>query len=138
MSRIGDWEEREYIRVYRGGLALRLLDQLASHPGTFDTLEERMDITLKLDTRYHARQREKGGNQEKKPLVTGSNPSRPPQCSSSERSHHKKNKKGKKSQASNKKPHASLLNKDNKVIGSEKKRRIKEGLCTYCGGKYPI
>ncbi|MBW0531233.1 hypothetical protein O181_070948 [Austropuccinia psidii MF-1] len=97
-----------------------------------------MDITLELDTRYHERQKEKGGNQEKKPHVTGSNSSRPLQGSSSKRTHHKKNKKGKQSQASNDTPHAALLNKDNKLIGSEKERRIKEGLCTYCGGKHPI
>ncbi|MBW0512772.1 hypothetical protein O181_052487 [Austropuccinia psidii MF-1] len=97
-----------------------------------------MDITLGLDTRYHERQKEKGSNQEKKPPATGSNSSRPPQYSSSKRPHHKKNKKGKKVQASKDKPHSSLLNKDNKLIGSEKERRIKEVLCTYCGGKHPI
>ncbi|MBW0492684.1 hypothetical protein O181_032399 [Austropuccinia psidii MF-1] len=89
-----------------------------------------MDVTLELDTRYHERKKEKGGTQEKKPLVPGSNPSRPPQGSSSKRPRHKKNKKGK--------PHTALLNKDNKLIGSEKERRIQEGLCTYCGGKHPI
>ncbi|MBW0488574.1 hypothetical protein O181_028289 [Austropuccinia psidii MF-1] len=88
--------------------------------------------------RYHERQKEKGGNQEKKPPVIGSNPSRPPQCSSSKKPHYKKNKKGKKFQSSKDKPHAAILNKDNKLICSENERRIKEGLCTYCGGKHPI
>ncbi|MBW0510687.1 hypothetical protein O181_050402 [Austropuccinia psidii MF-1] len=97
-----------------------------------------MVTTLELDTRYHARQEEKGSHQENKPPLTGSDPSRPPQDSSSKRPHHKKNKKGKKFQASKDKPHFVLLNKDNKLIGSEKERRIKEGLCTYCGGKHPI
>ncbi|MBW0573783.1 hypothetical protein O181_113498 [Austropuccinia psidii MF-1] len=53
ISRIRDWVERAYIHVYRRGLASRLLDQLASYPGNFDTLQELMDITLELDTRYH-------------------------------------------------------------------------------------
>ncbi|MBW0560227.1 hypothetical protein O181_099942 [Austropuccinia psidii MF-1] len=97
-----------------------------------------MDITLELDTKYHERRKEKDGNQEKKPPVSGSNPSRPPQVSSSKRPHHKTNKKGKQLQASKDKPHASLLKKDNKFIGSEKERMIKEVLCTYCGGKHPI
>ncbi|MBW0527336.1 hypothetical protein O181_067051 [Austropuccinia psidii MF-1] len=97
-----------------------------------------MDITLQLDTRYHERQKEKGGNQEKKPPVNGTNPSRPPQNSCSKRPHQRKNKKGKQFHSSKDKPHAALLNKDNKLIGSEKERRIKEGLCTYCGGKHPI
>ncbi|MBW0489039.1 hypothetical protein O181_028754 [Austropuccinia psidii MF-1] len=138
MSRIGDWGERAYIHVYRRGLASRRLDQLDSYPGNFDTLQELMDITLELDTRYHGRQKEKGSHQEKKPPVTGSNSSRPPKDSSSRRPHQKKNKKGKQFQDSRDKPHSALLNKDNKLIGSEKERRIKEGLCSYCVGKNPI
>ncbi|MBW0522991.1 hypothetical protein O181_062706 [Austropuccinia psidii MF-1] len=138
MSRIGDWGERAYIHVYRRGLASRNLDQLPSYPGNFNTRQELMDITLDLDTRYHERQKEKGSHQDKKPPVTGSNSSRTPQDPSSKRPHHKKNKKGKQFKVSKDKPHSALLNKDNKLIGSEKKRRIKEGLCTYCGGKHPI
>ncbi|MBW0562588.1 hypothetical protein O181_102303 [Austropuccinia psidii MF-1] len=138
MSRIGDWRERAYIHVHRIELASRSLDQLASHPGTFDTLQEIMGITLESDTRYHERQKEKGGNQEKKTPVPGSNPSRPPQGSSSKRPHHKKNKKGKQSQASNDNTHVALLNEHNKLLFSEKERRIKEGLCTYCGEKHTV
>ncbi|MBW0481135.1 hypothetical protein O181_020850 [Austropuccinia psidii MF-1] len=77
-----------------------------------------MDITLELDTRYHERQKEKGENQGKKPPVTGSNASIPLQDSYSKRLHHKRNNKGKKSQVSKDKPHAALLNKDNRFIGS--------------------
>ncbi|MBW0543866.1 hypothetical protein O181_083581 [Austropuccinia psidii MF-1] len=138
MSRIGDWGERAYIHVYRRGLASRTLDQLASYAVNFDTLQEMMEITLQLDTRYHERQKEKGSHQEKKPHVTGSNFSRLPWNSSSRRAHHKKNKKGKQFQSSKDKPHSALLNKDNKLICSEKERRIKEGLCTYSGGKHSI
>ncbi|MBW0517663.1 hypothetical protein O181_057378 [Austropuccinia psidii MF-1] len=138
MSRIGDWEERAYIHVYRRGLASRPFNQLASYPGKSDTLQDLMDITLELDTRYHERQKEKGSHQERKPPVTGSIPSRPPQDSSSKRPHHRKNRKGKQFQASEDKPHSTLLNNNNKLIGSEKDRRIKEGLCTYFGGKNPI
>ncbi|MBW0538470.1 hypothetical protein O181_078185 [Austropuccinia psidii MF-1] len=112
ISRIGDWGERAYIHIYRRGLASILLDQLASHPGILDNLQEIMYFTLELDTRYHKRQKEKGGNQENKPPVTGSNPSRPPQGSSSKRPHHKNDKKSNQFQASKDKPHASLLNKD--------------------------
>ncbi|MBW0523640.1 hypothetical protein O181_063355 [Austropuccinia psidii MF-1] len=97
-----------------------------------------MDITLELDTRYHERQKEKHSHQERKPPISGSNSFKPPQISSSKRPYHRKNKKGKHFQVSKDKPHASLLTKDNKLIGSEKERRIKEGLCTYCGGKHPI
>ncbi|MBW0567371.1 hypothetical protein O181_107086 [Austropuccinia psidii MF-1] len=79
ISIIGEWGERAYIHVYRRGLASRRLGQLASYPGNFDTIQELMDITLELDTRYHERQKEKGSHQEKKPPVTGSNSSRPSQ-----------------------------------------------------------
>ncbi|MBW0574392.1 hypothetical protein O181_114107 [Austropuccinia psidii MF-1] len=81
---------------------------------------------------------EKGGNQEKKTPINGSYPSRPPQNSFQKRPHIEKIKKGKQFQSSKDNPHAALLNKDHKLIGSEKEKRIKEGLCTYCGGKHPI
>ncbi|MBW0525566.1 hypothetical protein O181_065281 [Austropuccinia psidii MF-1] len=97
-----------------------------------------MEITLKLDTRYHERNKEKVSHQEKKPPITGSNSSKPPQSSSSKEPDHRKNKKGNNFQVSKDKPHASLLNKDNKLVGSEKERRIKEGLCNYCGRKHPF
>ncbi|MBW0501105.1 hypothetical protein O181_040820 [Austropuccinia psidii MF-1] len=118
MSRIGDWRERAYTNFYRRQLASKILDQLASYPGNFDTLQELMDITLKLDTRYHESQKEKGSHQEKKPPVAGSNSSRPPQDSYSKGPHNKKEKKGKQFQASKDKPHSALLNKDNKLMGS--------------------
>ncbi|MBW0463642.1 hypothetical protein O181_003357 [Austropuccinia psidii MF-1] len=115
LSRIGDWGERAYIHVYRRGLASRPLDQLASYPGNSDSLQELMDITLELDTRYHERQKEKGSIQEKKLLVTGSNYFSPPQDSPSKRPHHNKNNKGKQFQVSKDKPHYALLNKENKL-----------------------
>ncbi|MBW0568097.1 hypothetical protein O181_107812 [Austropuccinia psidii MF-1] len=138
MSRIGDLGERAYIHVYRRGLASRLLDQFASHPGKFDSLQELMDITLELDTRYHERQKEKGSHQEKKPPISGANSSKPPQSSSSKKPYHRNNKKGKNFQVSKDKPHAALPTKDNKSIGSEKDRRSKEVLCNYFGGKKPF
>ncbi|MBW0482866.1 hypothetical protein O181_022581 [Austropuccinia psidii MF-1] len=33
------------------------------------------------------------------------------------------------------KPRSSLLNRDHRLMGSEKERRIKEGLCAYLGGR---
>ncbi|MBW0535475.1 hypothetical protein O181_075190 [Austropuccinia psidii MF-1] len=79
-----------------------------------------MDITLELDTRYYERQKENGGHQDKNTPVTGSNPFRLLQDSSSKEPHHKKRKKGKNIQVSKDKPHAALLNKGIKLIGSEK------------------
>ncbi|MBW0571594.1 hypothetical protein O181_111309 [Austropuccinia psidii MF-1] len=97
-----------------------------------------MDITLELDTRYQERNREKGINQQKKNSISGSNSTKPPQSSSSKNPYHRKNKKGKNFQLSKDKPHAALLTMDKKSMGFEKERRIKEGLCNYCGGKHPF
>ncbi|MBW0467492.1 hypothetical protein O181_007207 [Austropuccinia psidii MF-1] len=97
-----------------------------------------MNITLELHTRYHERQKEKGNQEEKKPPIVGSNPSKPPKLSSSKKPYHRKNKKGKNFQVSKDKPHPAFLTEDKKLIGSENDRRIKEGLLNYCGGKHPF
>ncbi|MBW0593741.1 hypothetical protein O181_133456, partial [Austropuccinia psidii MF-1] len=55
VSGIGDWGKRALIHHLRKGLASRILDQLASHPSNIDSLQDLMDISLELDTRYHER-----------------------------------------------------------------------------------
>ncbi|MBW0485013.1 hypothetical protein O181_024728 [Austropuccinia psidii MF-1] len=136
MSRIKFWQESAHIHLYRRGLASRLLAQLASHLGIFDSLQELMDITLELQTRYHERRKKKGSHQEKKRPISQSNYFMLPQNSSSKKLSHRKNKKGKNFQVSKAMPHAALLTQDNKLIGSEKERMIKEGLCNHCGEKH--
>ncbi|MBW0496406.1 hypothetical protein O181_036121 [Austropuccinia psidii MF-1] len=121
VSRIGDWGERALINNFRKGLPSSILDQLASNPSRVDSLQDLMEVTLELDTRYHERQKEKGHHKEKKPEASKSNSSHPQNYSSSS---HKKKKNFKKRD----KPHSSLLNKDFKLMNSEKERRIKEGL----------
>ncbi|MBW0477258.1 hypothetical protein O181_016973 [Austropuccinia psidii MF-1] len=91
-----------------------------------------MNISLELDTRYDERQKEKNLHQEKKPESSKSNSSHHQNSASS--SHKKKNFHSQKRE----KPHSSLLNKDFKLQGPGKERRIKEGLCTYCGGKHSL
>ncbi|MBW0556624.1 hypothetical protein O181_096339 [Austropuccinia psidii MF-1] len=131
VSRIGDWGERALIHHFRKGLSSRIVDQLASHPSNIDSLQDLMDITLELDTGYHERQKERNHHQEKKPEASKSSLSHQQNSSSSS---HKKNFHAQKRH----KPHSSLLNKDFKLKGSEKERRIKEGFCTYCGGKHSL
>ncbi|MBW0548934.1 hypothetical protein O181_088649 [Austropuccinia psidii MF-1] len=89
-----------------------------------------MDVTLELDTRYHERKKEKNHYQEKKPEAPRSSTSHSQNSSSS--SHKKKN------IQKRDKPHYSLLNKDFKLLNSEKERRIKECLWTYYGGKHSL
>ncbi|MBW0588427.1 hypothetical protein O181_128142 [Austropuccinia psidii MF-1] len=122
VSRIGDWGERALIHRFKKGFPLKRLYQSASHPSRIDSLQDLMDVTLELDTRYHERQKEK------KPEASKSIPTHPQNSSSS--SHEKK-----KNFQKRDKPHSSLLNKDFKSMNSEKERRIKERLCTYFGGK---
>ncbi|MBW0497033.1 hypothetical protein O181_036748, partial [Austropuccinia psidii MF-1] len=124
VSRIGNWGERVLIHHFRKGLA--------SHSSNIDSLQDLMDVSLELDTSYHERQKEKNHHQEKKPEASKSNSSHHQNSSSS--SHKKKNFHSQKRD----KPHSSLLNKDLKLKGSKKERRIKEGLCTYCGGKHSL
>ncbi|MBW0473681.1 hypothetical protein O181_013396 [Austropuccinia psidii MF-1] len=57
VSRIGDWGERALVHHFRKGLDSRILDQLATHPSRIDSLQDLMDVTLELDTRYHERER---------------------------------------------------------------------------------
>ncbi|MBW0555580.1 hypothetical protein O181_095295 [Austropuccinia psidii MF-1] len=125
-SRIGDWGESALIHHFRKGIASRILDQLASHPSNIDSLQDIMDISLELDTRYHERQKEKTPEASKSNSSHNQNSSR---SSHEKRSFHSQKRD---------KPHSSLLNKDFKLKGSEKERRIKEGLCTYCGGKHSL
>ncbi|MBW0537006.1 hypothetical protein O181_076721 [Austropuccinia psidii MF-1] len=72
LSRIGDWGERALIYHFRKGFPSRILDQFISHPSRIDSLQDLMDITLELDTRYHERQNEKTHHQEKKPEASKS------------------------------------------------------------------
>ncbi|MBW0513496.1 hypothetical protein O181_053211 [Austropuccinia psidii MF-1] len=85
---IRDWGERALIYHFRRGLASRILNRLASHPSRIDSLQDLIDITLELDTRYHERQKEKNCHQEKTPETSKSNSSHPKNYSSS--SHRKK------------------------------------------------
>ncbi|MBW0496543.1 hypothetical protein O181_036258 [Austropuccinia psidii MF-1] len=124
VSRIGDLGERALIHHFSKVLPSRILEHSASHPSRIDSLQDLMDITLELDTSYHERQKEKSNHQEKKPEASKSNPSHP---QNSTRSSQKK-----KNFQKRDKPHSSFLNKDFKLMNSEKERRIKEGLRTYC------
>ncbi|MBW0468527.1 hypothetical protein O181_008242 [Austropuccinia psidii MF-1] len=88
-----------------------------------------MDVTLELDTRYHERKKERNNCKEKKTEASKSSCSHHQNSSTS--NHKKKDFRVKKRD----KPHSSPLEKDHRLMGSEKEQRIKEALCAYCGGK---
>ncbi|MBW0587607.1 hypothetical protein O181_127322 [Austropuccinia psidii MF-1] len=112
-----------------------IISERDCHPGSWMSvtpiLQDLMDVTLELDTRYHERQKEKSHHQEKKPEASKLISSHPQNSSSPS---HKKKKNFQKRD----KPHSSLLNKDFKLMNSEEERTIKEGLCIYCGGKHSL
>ncbi|MBW0474580.1 hypothetical protein O181_014295 [Austropuccinia psidii MF-1] len=112
VSRIGDWIERALIHHFRKGLPLRILHQLASHPSRIESLQDSMDITLEIDTRYHERKKEKRHHQEKNPEASKSNSSHPKNSSNSNQK--------KKNFKKRDKHHSSLLNKDFKLMNYEK------------------
>ncbi|MBW0483328.1 hypothetical protein O181_023043 [Austropuccinia psidii MF-1] len=78
VSRIGDWGERALSHHFKKGLPSSNLDQLASNPSIINSLQDLMEITLALDTRYHQRQKEKNNHQE----ALNSNTSHPQNSSS--------------------------------------------------------
>ncbi|MBW0573027.1 hypothetical protein O181_112742 [Austropuccinia psidii MF-1] len=82
VSRIEDWGERALIDYFRKGFTSRILDQLTSHPSKIDSLQDLMNITLEIDTRYHERKNEKSHHQEKKPEASKSSSSHPQNSSS--------------------------------------------------------
>ncbi|MBW0498437.1 hypothetical protein O181_038152 [Austropuccinia psidii MF-1] len=131
VSQIGDWGGRALIHHFRKGFPSRSLDQLVSHPSRIYSLQDLLDINLELDTRYHERQKEKSHHHQKEPETSKSNFSQPKNSPSSSQ-------KQKKNFQKRDKPHSSLLNKYFKLMNSKKERRIKEGLCTYCGGKHSL
>ncbi|MBW0481964.1 hypothetical protein O181_021679 [Austropuccinia psidii MF-1] len=91
-----------------------------------------MDVTLEPDTRYQERKKEKNHHEEKN--TEASNSSFSHNQNSWNSSHKKENFIVQKRD----KPHYSILDQDHKMMGSEKERRIKEGLHTYCGGKHSL
>ncbi|MBW0583697.1 hypothetical protein O181_123412, partial [Austropuccinia psidii MF-1] len=105
VSRIGDWGERALIHHFRKGFPYRILDQLASHSSKINSLQDLMDVTLELDTRYHERQNEKSHHQEKKPEASKSSSFYPQKAPGS-------NQKKRKNFHKRDKPHSSLLNQD--------------------------
>ncbi|MBW0588467.1 hypothetical protein O181_128182 [Austropuccinia psidii MF-1] len=98
----------------RKGLVSRILDQLDHQPLIIDSLQDLVDFTLELDTRYHERQKEKNHFQEKKSKA--SKPSFHYTQNSSSSSCEKKNFRFQKRD----KPHSSLLNKVQKMLLKKK------------------
>ncbi|MBW0470774.1 hypothetical protein O181_010489 [Austropuccinia psidii MF-1] len=107
VSRIDDWGEKAYINHFR--------KELASHSSTVYSLQDFIDVTLELNTRYHERKKEKNHSQEKNTEASKSSSLNSQNSSSSWHNMKKKSNFKKRD-----KSHYSLLNKDHKSMGSEK------------------
>lgn len=139
-TKISDWGERALMYHFRKGLPSRLLDQLAVHQAPLDSLQDLMSATLDYDTRFHERTKEK--------KFTTSTPSTSTHVK--EKMHsidHKKPTRSKNFKTSkpvfrdakpSQKDIPSHLNTDWTLKNQEKERRVKGGLCTYCGEKHKI
>ncbi|MBW0553055.1 hypothetical protein O181_092770 [Austropuccinia psidii MF-1] len=87
-----------------------------------------MDINLELDTRYHERKKANIDHKEKKPEASKSNSSHPHSSSSS-------NQKKKRNFQKRDKRHSSFLNKEFKLINSEKKEESRRAYLPILGGR---
>ncbi|MBW0515640.1 hypothetical protein O181_055355 [Austropuccinia psidii MF-1] len=72
-------QELENLRMKESGHVSFYIADFRSLISSIGDWGERAYIHVYRNTRYHERQKEKGSHQEKKPPVTGSNSSRPPQ-----------------------------------------------------------
>ncbi|MBW0468852.1 hypothetical protein O181_008567 [Austropuccinia psidii MF-1] len=100
----------------------RVLDQLSSHLSIIYSLQDLMEVTLDLDTKYHEREKEKNYVQERKTEASKSDYS----CYQNSLSSNQKKKSFHFKKRDN--LHSSFLNKDFKLMGSEKERIVKEVL----------
>ncbi|MBW0469105.1 hypothetical protein O181_008820 [Austropuccinia psidii MF-1] len=117
----------------RRRLPSSILDKLYSHPSKIHSLQDSMDVTLELVIRYHERKKENNHFKENKTEATKLSSS---QSGNNSSSSHKKNKNY--SIWKRNKHNPSLFNDYHRLKGSEKERRLKEGLFSYSSGKKRI
>ena len=119
------------------GLPFQILDLLAQQGESILTLGDLMDATLKINVRHHERQKEKRreastvhppAKKDLKPTTATS--SQTPTAPKSQQSA---------SKPTSKVPsEISKVLSDGKLQSDEKDRRMKAGLCLYCGGAHKL
>jgi len=146
-TKISDWGERALMYHFRKGLPSRILDQLSVHQVPLNSLQDLMKATLDYDTRYHERVKEKQTHHPTSSSFKEKTSHSSPQVSSRPHQHKKKNfnrpqpqpqKKTFPSSSTSSNPIRPLLSRNGTLKAAEKERRVKEGLCTYCGGKHKL
>ena len=140
-----EWNDAAFAFHFRKGLPSRITDQLALTGLRLTTLQQLIDRTIELDNCYHDKMRfNKKSDPSSSTAKTADsskqyhNPSKKPQHNS----------KPSTSSSSNPAPTSSkvkkfvdtplVVDKDGHLVGSERARREKEGLCMYCGGKHEL
>ena len=140
-TKIPDWGEKALMYHFRKGLPSRLLDQLAVHQGPLDSLQDLMKTVLDYDIRYHERQKEKTSTSHHSSSSKPSNRQAPPSFNTRpQRNWNSKPRKDSNNFQPSRLQHQSFshLHKDGTLKHAERERRIKAGLCTYCGGKHKL
>lgn len=125
------WDDAALAHRFYRGLPSRIKDELSriEHP---DSLVGIREAARRIDSRYWRREEERKRETSRLAAPTsarapgrspnGSNSSSPPSAAAP-------------AAESTPKPHADKLGKDGKLRADERDRRLKEGLCLYCGGK---
>jgi len=139
-TRISGWGERALMFHFRHGLPSRILDQLAVHQTPLDSLQDLMKAALDYDIRYHERNKEKNLNtgvtstssQGRKPVNQP-----PPNPKGFNKKPNKKQNFSTPPPSSSRNSRAHIA-RDGTLKQKEKDRRIREGLCTYCGEKHKL
>ena len=122
---------------FRKGLPARILDLLSQQGESILTLGDLIDATLKIDVRHHERQKEKRceastvhppAKKDTKPTTATSS-----QTPANPKSHQSASKPTSKVPSE-----ISKVLSDGKLQSNEKDRRMKAGLCLYCGGTHKL
>ncbi|OAV85109.1 hypothetical protein PTTG_30783 [Puccinia triticina 1-1 BBBD Race 1] len=115
------------------GLPSRILDLLSQNNAEeFLNLGELIDATLRIDVRFHERQKEKRRENNSHPAQSKKDNSSKPTTTNT----------GSTTSSSTAKPTSKAAAEITKVLtdghlqASEKERRLKAGLCLYCGGQH--
>lgn len=121
------WNDAAYVSAFKRGLPDRILDEIMRSSKHIDTLDAYIELALEIDRRYWEMQsykEQRTGPQRARNFSTGNR-------DTATFPSHSKNQGTKKVDA---KPQDSgKLNKDKKLTDTERERRVKLGLCMYCG-----
>ena len=151
--RVKDFGERALVHFFKKGLASRIKDEFVHYLGSLDTLDEIIDLSLRIDKRWQEHRRERKSTTQShhpsvkdpsrtakhfRPQQPQRNPPNHPRPSTSSSTFRPSSSNRPPPRAAVPAAIAKVLTSDGKLQESEKERRVREGLCTYCGGRHRL